>query len=65
MIGDSLKDDVVCGNRAGATTILLDTEGVFKDTSLDRELQPHYVARSMQDIAEILQAKIVLGNSET
>ncbi|WIA31511.1 hypothetical protein OEZ86_002403 [Tetradesmus obliquus] len=27
MVGDSAKDDVVCGNRAGAVTVLLDTEG--------------------------------------
>lgn len=25
MVGDSAKDDVVCGNRAGAVTVLLDT----------------------------------------
>ena len=27
MIGDSAKDDIVSGNRAGAVTVLLDTEG--------------------------------------
>ena len=65
MIGDSLKDDVVCGNRAGSATILLDTEGVYEDSSADRELQPHYVARSMHDIAEILRADFVLGKTKT
>lgn len=30
MIGDSAKDDVVSGNRAGAVTVLLDTEGKWR-----------------------------------
>jgi len=30
MIGDSAKDDIVSGNRAGAITVLLDTEGKWK-----------------------------------
>ena len=64
MIGDSAKDDVVCGNRAGSATILLDTEGEYKNMSVDRESQPHYVARSMHEIAEILQADFVLGKSD-
>lgn len=29
MVGDSAKDDVVCGNRAGAVTVLLDSEGRY------------------------------------
>ncbi len=27
MVGDSVKDDVVCGNRAGSVTVLIDFEG--------------------------------------
>lgn len=30
MIGDSAKDDVVSGNRAGCVTVLLDTEGKWR-----------------------------------
>ncbi len=64
MIGDSAKDDVVCGNRAGSATILLDTEGDYKNMSVDKESQPQYIARSMHEIAEILQADFVLGRSK-
>jgi FMN phosphatase YigB (HAD superfamily) len=30
MIGDSAKDDVVSGNRAGCVTVLLDAEGRWR-----------------------------------
>ena len=30
MVGDSAKDDVVAGNRAGCVTILLDTQGKWR-----------------------------------
>jgi histidinol phosphatase-like enzyme len=29
MVGDSAKDDIVCGNRAGGVTVLLDSEGRY------------------------------------
>jgi histidinol phosphatase-like enzyme len=29
MVGDSAKDDIVCGNCAGAVTVLLDSEGRY------------------------------------
>lgn len=35
MIGDSAKDDVVSGNRAGCVTVLLDTEGKWRIGSED------------------------------
>jgi phosphoglycolate phosphatase-like HAD superfamily hydrolase len=38
MVGDSAKDDVVAGNRAGCVTILLDTQGKWRvegETSAD------------------------------
>jgi hypothetical protein len=28
MVGDSVKDDIVCGNRAGAVTVLVDLNGM-------------------------------------
>lgn len=53
MIGDSAKDDVVCGNRAGAITILLDTEGRYnKPEELQGECQPSLVAKSLQQVQE-------------
>lgn len=56
MIGDSAKDDVVCGNRAGAVTILLDTEGRYNDpASLEGECKPTVVAKSLAEVHELLQ----------
>lgn len=61
MIGDSAKDDIVCGNRAGATTILLDTHETYKggidDEKLSGELRPDFYAKSLQEVAQILQTQ--------
>ena len=49
MVGDSVKDDIVSGNRAGAVTILLDYEGKAGLTSkqFEGEMQPtHVVSKS-------------------
>ena len=48
MVGDSLEDDVVAGNRAGAHTILIDHDGVHGDLDpADRERRPTAVATSL------------------
>jgi hypothetical protein len=58
---------VVCGNRAGASTILLDYDGKAEEHSsamvADEELQPDFIARSMHEVAQILQMHFVLGGS--
>lgn len=60
MVGDSLLDDVVCGNRAAASTILLDMEGTAEHHVMHGELKPTYIASSMHDVAQILQTHFVL-----
>ncbi len=61
MIGDSLKDDVVAGNRAGTSTILLEPESI-EDHAAQGEQKPTFVARNMQEVVHILQTEFVLGN---
>lgn len=61
MVGDSAKDDVVCGNRAGAVTILLDTEGRYSGPeSLQGECRPTVVAKSLSEVHELLQTTFEL-----
>ena len=51
MVGDSVKDDIVSGNRAGAVTILLDYEGKAGLNSTEQfegEMRPtHVVSMTM------------------
>lgn len=57
MIGDSAKDDVVCGNRAGAVTILLDTEGRYANESqLQGECKPTATVTSLAAFLELLRS---------
>ena len=60
MVGDSLRDDVVSGNRAAASTILLDMDGTAQRHVMDGELKPTFIANSMHDVAQILQTHFVL-----
>lgn len=47
---------VVSGNRAGAKTILLDTDGVHADgESLTGELQPTFIADSLDRVRQLLK----------
>jgi len=45
MVGDSVKDDVVCGNRAGAVTVLLDYQGKagLTNEQFEGEMKPLHV----------------------
>ena len=58
---------VVCGNRAGASTIFLDYDGIAEEHRSamveSEELQPDFIARSMHEVAQILQVHFVLGDS--
>ncbi|KAL4436652.1 hypothetical protein ABPG75_003791 [Micractinium tetrahymenae] len=61
MIGDSAKDDIVCGNRAGALTILLDEHHRWHSAeALQGEERPHFLARSLADVQAVLQQRIQL-----
>lgn len=56
MVGDSAKDDVVAGNRAGMDTILIDTLHNYTDRSaLEGELKPSHVVTSLAEIPKLLQ----------
>lgn len=61
MIGDSAKDDIVCGNRAGALTILLDEDkrwGAAEE--LQGEERPHFLARTLADVQRVLAEQVQL-----
>ena len=63
MIGDSAKDDVVCGNRAGAVTILLDTQETWKgkyDERFNEEMRPDFYCKSLHEAAEVMRTELNL-----
>lgn len=63
MIGDSAKDDVVCGNRAGAVTILLDSYQIYGDDSkLVGECKPHHKVNSISELKTLLETEYTLPN---
>ncbi len=56
MIGDSAKDDVVCGNAAGAVTILLDEKRLYQsreDPSL-LNARPDFIVNSLHEASTVL-----------
>lgn len=57
LVGDSLKDDVRCGNRAGAVTVWFNFENKptpnFAD--MDPEQRPTHVVTSMQQLQRIIE----------
>lgn len=60
MVGDSAKDDVVSGNRAGAVTVLLDSGRTRKWTeefgvqNVPDEMVPHFVCSNMGELKVLL-----------
>ena len=47
---------MVCGNRAGTWTVLLDQQGQYqKDEQLQGELKPSFVIASMQELVPLLE----------
>ncbi|KAK4421655.1 Haloacid dehalogenase-like hydrolase domain-containing protein [Sesamum alatum] len=56
MIGDSLKDDVACGKRAGAFTCLLDETGRYNSPEYQNvEFKPDYKVSSLVEVLSLLQ----------
>jgi len=59
-VGDSAKDDVVSGNRAGAVTVLLDSGRTRKWTeefgvqNVPDEMVPHFVCSNMGELKVLL-----------
>ncbi|KAG9447733.1 hypothetical protein H6P81_013861 [Aristolochia fimbriata] len=61
MIGDSLKDDVACGKRAGAFTCLLDETGRYCPSDfLAADLQPDFKVSSLVEVNELLEENFEL-----
>ena len=59
MVGDSARDDVPFGRRAGALTVLLDSYGAFaapqqRDCLRGTESEPHFFATSFAQVRHIL-----------
>ncbi|MQL76805.1 hypothetical protein Taro_009191 [Colocasia esculenta] len=51
MIGDSLRDDVACGKRAGAFTCLLDETGRYDSPeSFGDDLKPDFIVSSLVEV---------------
>ncbi|XP_059652576.1 haloacid dehalogenase-like hydrolase domain-containing protein At2g33255 isoform X1 [Cornus florida] len=62
MIGDSLKDDVACGKRAGAFTCLLDETGRYNSPEYASvEFQPDYKVSSLAEVFPILESNFDLA----
>ncbi|XP_060178644.1 haloacid dehalogenase-like hydrolase domain-containing protein At2g33255 isoform X1 [Lycium barbarum] len=56
MIGDSLKDDVACGKRAGAFTCLLDETGRYDAPEYANvEHKPDYKVSSLVEVQSLLE----------
>lgn len=67
MVGDSAKDDVVCGNRAGAVTVLLDSEGRYSTpagaATLEGECRPSVMVPSLSAFHALLEQQLTLAGS--
>ncbi|KAI3430102.1 uncharacterized protein J3R85_008245 [Psidium guajava] len=62
MVGDSLKDDVMCGKRAGAFTCLLDQTGRYDAPEFDRvDLKPDFKVSCLTDVFPLLEANFNLA----
>uniref|UniRef100_A0A453Q1A5 Uncharacterized protein n=1 Tax=Aegilops tauschii subsp. strangulata TaxID=200361 RepID=A0A453Q1A5_AEGTS len=56
MVGDSLKDDIVCGKRAGAFTCLLDETGRYgPHDSLPEDVKPDFMVSSLPEVLSVLE----------
>lgn len=61
MIGDSLKDDVACGKRAGAFTCLLDETGQYNSPEYHNAgLEPDYCVSSLVEVHSLLETNFEL-----
>eukprot|EP01025_Chloroclados_australasicus_P064564 TRINITY_DN8640_c0_g1_i1.p1 TRINITY_DN8640_c0_g1~~TRINITY_DN8640_c0_g1_i1.p1 ORF type:complete len:236 (-),score=10.99 TRINITY_DN8640_c0_g1_i1:297-1004(-) len=63
IIGDSAKDDIVCGNRAGAITILFDSYKRHVNSNSNElfgEQEPMFKVESLEEVQQILQSRLVL-----
>ncbi|KAI6693759.1 hypothetical protein NL676_021469 [Syzygium grande] len=62
MVGDSLKDDVTCGKRAGAFTCLLDQTGRYDAPEFDSvDLKPDFKVSCLTEVFPLLEANFDLA----
>ncbi|GMI69882.1 hypothetical protein like AT2G33255 [Hibiscus trionum] len=61
MVGDSLKDDVACGKRAGAVTCLLDEKGRYGTQEFaNLDLKPDFKVSSLNEVHSLLKSNFDL-----
>lgn len=60
MVGDSAKDDIVCGNGAGAVTCLLDESDRYDLSSLPQEAQPMFKVKSLHEVQSLVKSAFEL-----
>ncbi|KAJ6420933.1 hypothetical protein OIU84_028337 [Salix udensis] len=61
MVGDSLKDDVACGKRAGAFTCLLDEKGKYDSADFAKvDLEPDFKVASLAEVHTLLETNFDL-----
>ncbi|XP_050215561.1 haloacid dehalogenase-like hydrolase domain-containing protein At2g33255 [Mercurialis annua] len=60
MVGDSLKDDIVCGKRAGAFTCLLDETGRYGSSDFSELGEPDFKVASLAEIYSLLETNFDL-----
>lgn len=52
---------IVCGNRAGAVTILLDEQRRWgSPKELPEEQRPHFIAASLREVQQVLQHELAM-----
>ncbi|KAL9226041.1 hypothetical protein vseg_001896 [Gypsophila vaccaria] len=57
MVGDSLKDDIPCGKRAGAYTCLLDESGRYDSRDYAAvDHKPDFTVSSLKEVLSLLEA---------
>ncbi|EEF44338.1 haloacid dehalogenase-like hydrolase domain-containing protein At2g33255 [Ricinus communis] len=60
MVGDSLKDDMVCGKRAGAFTCLLDEKGRYGSSDFAKLVEPDFKVASLAEVQSLLETNFDL-----
>ncbi|BFG14266.1 hypothetical protein CerSpe_005400 [Prunus speciosa] len=62
MVGDSLKDDVACGKRAGAVACLLDESGRYDSPEYANvDFKPDFKVSSLMEVHSLLEAHFDLS----
>ena len=60
MVGDSVNDDIACGQSAGAITCLLDESGKYNSTDTHLSPQPYFKVNSLFELSKLLETEVEL-----